>query len=104
MEFKSFYEMFKERASQQDLEFLKETISEKLLAREIRQGEVVDYSYAESIEGWKQAFNLFEDKKMTWIYTDHSLTKLKDDEWLAAFFISIELETLTLLQPLLQYI
>lgn len=92
MEFQSFYETFKQHARQQDLDFLKETLSDQLVAREIRQDEVIDYSYEASIEGWKQAFEHFKNKDMTWIYTDHSLTKLKENEWLASFWVSIELE------------
>ncbi|ARI79000.1 hypothetical protein [Halobacillus mangrovi] len=92
MEFHSFYETFKEGARKHDLGFLKETISDQLVAREIRQDEVIDYSYEDSIEGWKQAFEYFQDKDMIWIYTDHSLTELKENEWLASFWVSIELE------------
>ncbi|MGI8316347.1 hypothetical protein [Halobacillus mangrovi] len=92
MEFHSYYGTFKERARKQDLDFLKETISDQLVVREIRQDEVIDYSYEDSIEGWKQAFGHFQDKDMTWIYTDHCLTELKENEWLASFWVSIELE------------
>ncbi|WP_226585537.1 hypothetical protein [Halobacillus litoralis] len=92
MEFKTFFEQFKERAGRQDLNYLKETISEDLQAREIRNGEVVDYHFEDSISGWKQAFDYFAEKDMEWIYTDHSFIQLCDDEWLAAFWVSIYLE------------
>ncbi|WP_163528187.1 hypothetical protein [Halobacillus ihumii] len=86
--FKEFYEQFKIRASQHDLSYLKRVTSKNLIAREVREGEVTDYSYQESIAGWKQAFDHFADMEMEWKYTDHSLTKLKEDEWLASFYLS----------------
>lgn len=92
MDFSTFYESFKDRARSQDLAFLKETIAEDLIAREIRDGEVVDYGYEESIEGWKQAFDHFENMDMTWVYTDHSMTQTKDKEWIVSFWVSIVLD------------
>ncbi len=29
---------------------------------------------------------------MEWVYTDHSITQLKEDEWQAAFWVSIIVE------------
>ncbi|WP_079525347.1 hypothetical protein [Halobacillus hunanensis] len=88
----SAYEQFKDRSSQHDLTYLRKVISRDLEAREIRDGEVTDYSYQESIEGWKQASDHFADMDMEWKYTDHSITKLKDDEWLASFYLSPVIE------------
>ncbi|REJ07423.1 hypothetical protein [Halobacillus trueperi] len=91
MEFQTFYEDYKRRASQHDLDYLKKVTSRNLAAREIRHGEWVDYSYEESIEGWRQAFDHFQDQDMSWIYTDHSVTQLNEHTYLAAFWISIRL-------------
>ncbi|MEC3882532.1 flavoprotein [Halobacillus sp. HZG1] len=91
MDFQTFYEEYKRRASQQDLDYLKKVTSQALVAREIRHGERVDYSYEESMEGWHQAFEHFKDQDMYWIYTDHSVTMLNENIQLAAFWISIRL-------------
>ncbi|RDY72519.1 flavoprotein, partial [Halobacillus trueperi] len=74
-----------------DLVYLKKVTSRNLEAREIRHGELVDYSYEESIEGWHQAFEHFKDQNMDWIYTDHSVTQLNENTQLAAFWVSIRL-------------
>ncbi|WP_079477254.1 hypothetical protein [Halobacillus salinus] len=92
MSFYSFFDAFKKRASEHDLDFLKETIHKDFAAREVRDGEMVDYGYAESVEGWRQAFDYFADQDMEWIYTDHSVTQIKENEWLAAFWVSIVLD------------
>ncbi|SDP11764.1 hypothetical protein ACJA3J_01410 [Halobacillus sp. SY10] len=91
MDFQTFYEEYKRRASQHDLVYLKKVTSRNLEAREIRHGELVDYSYEESIEGWHQAFEHFKDQNMDWIYTDHSVTQLNENTQLAAFWVSIRL-------------
>lgn len=70
--FKEFYEQFKTRISQHDLSYLKKVTSKNLIVREVREGEVMDYSYKESIMGWEQAFDHFASMDMEWKYTDHS--------------------------------
>ncbi|QAS52567.1 flavoprotein [Halobacillus litoralis] len=92
MTFEVFFKKFKEKARRQDLDFLKETISKELKAREIRSGEIVDYHYDDSIEGWRQAFDYFADKDMDWIYTDNTIIPLNQNEWLASFWVSIRLD------------
>lgn len=92
MSFYTFFDQFKQRASAHDLDFLKVTISEDFTAREIRDGDVVDYGVDESVEGWRQAFEYFTDQDMEWLYTDHSVTQIKDNEWLAVFWVSIVLD------------
>ncbi|RWZ52211.1 flavoprotein [Halobacillus fulvus] len=92
MDFLSFFEEFKERAGNHDLDYLKTTISEGFQAREVRQGEAVDYGYTESVQGWKEAFEHFENFETTWTYTDHSITQTKDNEWMAAFWVSLTID------------
>ncbi|MCA0972460.1 flavoprotein [Halobacillus litoralis] len=89
MSFYTFFETFKERARKHDLGFLKEVIAEEFIAREIRDGEHMDYGREESVEGWRQAFEHFEGQDMNWIYTNHSVTQTKADEWMAVFWVSV---------------
>ncbi len=49
--FHQFFNQFKNQASKQNLNFLKQTISKDFAAREIRGDEMVDYAANQSIEG-----------------------------------------------------
>ena len=61
---------------------MKNLISIDYKAREISGGEIVDFGYAESIEGWEQGFRFVEENNAQWIVNEVAIYPLRADETL----------------------
>lgn len=59
---------------------LKDLISIDYQAREIRGGELIDFGYEESIQGWEHGFHFVQENNAQWILKEISIIPLRDDE------------------------
>ncbi len=82
-DFHSFIGEYLSNWKQGNTDYMREVISKDLQAREIREGEAVDFGYEESVQGWAGAFNYFADQDMEWVLTPQSIISLKEDEKMA---------------------
>lgn len=62
---------------------MKELISTDYQAREITNGEIVDFGYTESLIGWEQGFNFVEENEAEWNLNEIYSIPLRQDEWLS---------------------
>ncbi|MCA1063993.1 flavoprotein [Rossellomorea sp. AcN35-11] len=67
-------------------------ISTDYQAREIRDGEIVDFGYEESIQGWKQGFQYVRENQGEWEVKEVSVIPLKEDEVMAILSAAIVME------------
>ncbi|KGX89576.1 hypothetical protein [Pontibacillus marinus] len=82
-DFHSFLDEYLSNWKQGNTDYMREVISKELQAREIREGEAVDFGYEESVQGWAGAFDYFADQDMEWVLTPQSIISLKEDEKMA---------------------
>ncbi|OBW55802.1 flavoprotein [Solibacillus silvestris] len=61
----------------------KELISQSYEAREITGGNVVDFGYVESLNGWEQGFNFAKENNAQWNIRVVSILPLRKDETMA---------------------
>ncbi|TFB13492.1 flavoprotein [Filobacillus milosensis] len=62
---------------------LKGIISKDYKAREISDGELVDFGYEEAIMGWEQGFNFAKEKENEWDLNEVSIVPLRQNEVMA---------------------
>lgn len=62
---------------------LKELISQSYEAREITGGNIVDFGYVESLNGWEQGFNFAKENNAQWNIKVVSILPLRKDETMA---------------------
>lgn len=62
---------------------LKELISQAYEAREITGGNIVDFGYEESLNGWEQGFNFAKESNAQWNIRVISIIPLREDETMA---------------------
>ncbi|WP_044338628.1 DUF4440 domain-containing protein [Rossellomorea aquimaris] len=87
--FKPFLDTFLEAWKNSSIRELETFISTDYQAREIRDGEVVDFGYEESIEGWKQGFDFVKKQRADWEIHEVSIIPLKEDEVMAILSATI---------------
>lgn len=78
--FRQFLDTFLDVWRASSLIELKDIISKDYKAREITGGEIVDFGYEESINGWEQGFNFVKENKAQWKLNEISILSLRDDE------------------------
>ncbi|MGF2616495.1 nuclear transport factor 2 family protein [Rossellomorea aquimaris] len=90
MKFESFIEDFMEIWSSSDLERLAAAMSRDYKAREVTSnGEIVDFGYEESIQGWEQGFSYAKESGSKWLLKTLWTTSLRDDEAMAIISASM---------------
>ena len=62
---------------------LKELISQEYQGREVTDGNLVDFGYEESLEGWKQGFEFAKENNALWDIKVVSIFSLRKDETMA---------------------
>ncbi|MEK5070059.1 flavoprotein [Sporosarcina sp. FSL K6-1508] len=78
--FNHFIDKYIEIWRKSSLSELRELISEDYKAREITGGKIIDFGYAESIEGWEQGFNFVNENQAKWELNKLSVIPLRDNE------------------------
>ncbi|RIW37298.1 flavoprotein [Bacillus salacetis] len=90
MDFQTFLDQFLDSWSHSNLEELSNMIAEDYQAREITSdGELVDFGYEQSIEGWKQGFQFVKESGSEWVLKTLSTMPLRDNEVMAIISASM---------------
>lgn len=71
---------------------LRDLISEDYKAREITDGEIVDFGFEESILGWEQGFHFVKENNAQWKLYEISIMPLKDDEVMVVIFATMVIQ------------
>jgi hypothetical protein len=87
--FQVFLESYIEYWKCSSIEDIKKIISVEYQAREIRSGEIFDFGYEDSIQGWAQAFHEFRDKDVQWVLEEKGIIQLKENEVMAILSASL---------------
>lgn len=90
--FQVFLESYIESWKCSSIEDIRKIISVEYQAREIRNGEIFDFGYEESIHGWAQAFHEFRDKDVRWVLEEKGIIQLKENEIMAIVSVSLIIE------------
>ncbi|WLD94750.1 hypothetical protein [Alkalihalobacillus sp. AL-G] len=89
--FDQFFQKYQTNWGNGFLSGIREVLSPEFSAREIYRSEdnykIQDYGYSESVEGWRQAFDNFSDKKVEWQFVEETKMQLRDDEVLVMFWV-----------------
>ncbi len=62
---------------------MKNSISQEYKAREITDGNIVDFGYEESLNGWEQGFKFAKESNAEWMINVITVLPLRDDETMA---------------------
>ncbi|WP_299741820.1 flavoprotein [uncultured Rossellomorea sp.] len=89
--FKPFLDVFLDAWKNSSIIEFEKFISTDYQAREIRDGETVDFGYEESIEGWKQGFDFVKKQHAEWEIHEVSIIPMKEDEVMAILSATIVL-------------
>ena len=82
MVFKKFLDTYIEAWRSSSLTELKNCISKDYKAREISGGEIDDFGYEQSINGWEQGFQFVKENGAEWEVQVMSMLPLRKDEFL----------------------
>ncbi|WP_391115776.1 flavoprotein [Psychrobacillus sp. L3] len=78
--FRQFLDTYIEVWKASSIKKIEELIAKDYQAREVRDDEIIDFGYEESIEGWKQGFHFMIQNKAQWKLDEISIFPLKDGE------------------------
>lgn len=81
--FRKFLDSYLEIWRNSSLTDMKNIISEEFSAREISDGEIVDFGYDESVSGWEQGFAFAKKAENEWDLNEISVIPLGQDEMMA---------------------
>lgn len=81
--FREFLNQYMTNWKTSSLSGMEDVISSKFQAREIRDGEAVDYGYEQSVYGWEQGFNYAKESDSEWDLHELAVIPLHDDEMTA---------------------
>ncbi|WP_102027715.1 flavoprotein [Salirhabdus sp. Marseille-P4669] len=88
--FRTFLDSFFTTWRNSAIHKLKEIISKDYQAREVvSSGEISDFGYEESIQGWEQGFTFAMDNNAEWELEELSILPLRDDEILVILSASM---------------
>lgn len=68
---------------------MKNFLSPNYQAREITNGEIIDFGYQESIKGWEQGFQFIKENEAVWELNVVSSTPLREKEYLVIISATI---------------
>ncbi|MEL3971971.1 flavoprotein [Rossellomorea oryzaecorticis] len=94
--FRTFLEDFLDAWKHSSIRELEKLISKDYQAREITDGEIVDFGYEESINGWRQGFAFVKDNRAQWEVNEISIIPLRENEILATLSATIIVEGKTM--------
>jgi hypothetical protein len=87
--FRRFLDTFLDIWRSSSIDGLKDFISKDYQAREITEGEIVDFGFEESVQGWEQGFNFVKENNAQWKLYEISIMPLKDNEVMAVIFATM---------------
>lgn len=80
--FRSFLNGFLNSWQNSSIDEMKDLLSIDYQAREITNGEIEDFGYVESINGWEQGFKFVKENDAVWELKELSSTPLRQNEYL----------------------
>ncbi|WP_342601062.1 flavoprotein [Psychrobacillus sp. FSL H8-0483] len=78
--FRTFLDTYLDVWRSSSLAELKDLISQNYESREITSGDIVDFAYEESVNGWEQGFNFVKGNNAQWNIEVISILPLREDE------------------------
>ena len=78
--FQQFLDSYLEAWRTSSINKMKDIISRDYKAREITGGEIVDFGYEESMEGWEEGFHFVRENNAQWVINIISKFSLRVDE------------------------
>lgn len=87
--FEQFLDRFIENWQISSLREMKKIISKNYQAREITGGEIDDFGYEDSINGWEQGFTFLKENNAEWDLHVHSIIPLREKEMMAIIFAGL---------------
>ncbi|MBW3112586.1 MULTISPECIES: nuclear transport factor 2 family protein [Bacillaceae] len=70
---------------------LESFISTNYQAREVRDGDIAEFGYEGSIEGWKQGFEYVKGSQGEWEIHEVGVIPMKDHEFMAVLYATIKI-------------
>jgi hypothetical protein len=80
--FRKFLDTYLDAWRSSSLPQLRDLISRDYKAREITDGDIIDFGFEESIHGWEQGFNFAKENNAEWELKEISTITLRADETL----------------------
>ncbi|WP_409290297.1 flavoprotein [Peribacillus sp. SCS-37] len=90
--FRNFLDTYLASWRSSNLADLAGIIAEDYQAREIRNGEIVDFGYGESLSGWEQGFKYVLDHNGHWQIAEISTVTLRERERLVIFCVTLVID------------
>ncbi|MBM7552573.1 flavoprotein [Thalassobacillus pellis] len=91
-DYAKFHESFLTMWRNSSLQGFKETISEDYQAREVRNGQIVDFGYKESLEGWEQGFKFVRENEAHWEIEEVALIPIQEDEFMSILTATLRIK------------
>jgi len=79
--FRNFLDNFLNSWRNSSLDEMKDLLTQDYQAREITNGEIVDFGYQESISGWEHGFQFVKENDGVWEINVLSSTPLRENEY-----------------------
>ncbi|UAL46039.1 flavoprotein [Sutcliffiella horikoshii] len=79
-QFRKFLDLYLEAWRSSSINRMRDLISKDYKAREIRDGNIIDFGFEESINGWEQGFLFAEENNAKWELKKVSIIPLRTDE------------------------
>lgn len=87
--FRDFLDNFLNSWRNSSLNEMENLLSPEYQAREITNGEIMDFGYQESIKGWEQGFQFVKENEAVWELNELSSTLLREKEYLVIISATI---------------
>jgi hypothetical protein len=90
--FRKFLDIYLDAWRSSSLKRMRELISKDYIAREISNGDIVDFGFEESINGWEQGFLFAKENNADWELNEISVIPLRADETLVIISATLILQ------------
>ena len=87
--FRGFLNNFLNSWNNSSINEMKNYLSPDYQAREITNGEILDFGYQDSIKGWEQGFQFVKENDAVWQLNEVSSTSLREKEYLVIISATI---------------
>jgi len=79
--FRNFLDSFLNSWRNSSIDEMKDLLIQDYQAREITNGEIIDFGYQESISGWEQGFQFVKENDAVWVINVISSNPLRKNEY-----------------------
>lgn len=90
--FQFFIEKFLAAWESSSLNELKKFIHIDYKAREVSQGQIIDFGYEQSLNGWEKGFQFVSENNAKWVLEQISTLPLREDERLVIISATLEVD------------